>query len=82
MKKHKLRMDDLQVDTFQTESLREQKGTVIGAVWSQPQYASCNGDDTCAASCGTACQSINTCDYFTCPGYVSRWANDAYCVYC
>jgi hypothetical protein len=82
MKKFRLQMEDLQVETFQTASVHREKGTVFGAVWSQPQQASCNNDDTCAGTCGTACESHNTCDYFTCAGFVSRWQNGQFCVYC
>ncbi|SOD03025.1 hypothetical protein SAMN05216486_10745 [bacterium JGI 053] len=82
MKKLELRMEDLRVDTFQTVPTDKEKGTVFGQAWSQPLQASCNGDDTCAGTCGPACVSLNTCDYFTCPGYVSRWDGNQFCVYC
>jgi hypothetical protein len=83
MKKLKLQMDDLRVETFQTASGHKEKGTVFGEVWSQPFQASCNGDDTCAGTCGTACVSNqNSCEYFTCAGYVSRWDGNQFCVYC
>ena len=82
MKKLALRMEDLQVDTFQTVSVGKEKGTVFGEAWSQPFQASCNGDETCANTCGPACVSLNTCDYFTCAGYVSRWDGEQFCVYC
>jgi hypothetical protein len=82
MKKIKLRLDDLHVDTFQTAPTHRETGTVFGRVYSQPYQESCNGDDTCANTCGPACVSLNTCDYFTCPGFVSRWDGEQFCIAC
>lgn len=82
MKKFKLQVEELRVDTFEATSPQEPKGTIYGHVYSRPAQASCNGDDTCAYSCGPACVSLNTCDYFTCPGFVSRYDNNQFCVYC
>ena len=82
MKKIRLQLDELQVETFQTSSAQKEVGTVFGQVYSRPLQASCNGDDTCAWTCGPACVSLNTCDYFTCPGFVSRYGDDQFCVYC
>lgn len=82
MKKFRLQVEDLRVDTFEANSPQGPKGTIFGHVYSRPAQASCNGDDTCAYSCGPACVSLNTCDYFTCPGFVSRYDNNQFCVYC
>jgi hypothetical protein len=77
MKKLKLHLDDLQIDSFQTTSAEKPKGTVFGeqcTCYTQCTcpgcptcYASCNG--TCAASCygscGATCDAScgGTCDY-------------------
>ncbi|HEX8906255.1 MAG TPA: hypothetical protein VF771_15505 [Longimicrobiaceae bacterium] len=82
MKKMKLHLDDLMIDSFSTTPARRQKGTVYGeqctcyTACTCPGCptcdASCNGScvDTCANSCyGTCDASCNgTCDY-TCGGY-------------
>ncbi|HEX6750920.1 MAG TPA: hypothetical protein VF092_26770 [Longimicrobium sp.] len=82
-KKMKLQLDDLQVETFRTTPVDGEPGTVFGHVYSRAGQFSCDAVyNTCAASCGTACESHNTCDYFTCPGYVSRWDGDAFCIEC
>lgn len=82
MKKVKLRIDDLRVDTFETTSVLDEKGTVFGEAWSQPLQASCNGMETCADTCDPACHSNQTCEYFTCVGFVSRYGDDQLCVIC
>jgi hypothetical protein len=77
MNKLKLRLDDLQVDTFQTTSLQKEKGTVFGEQCTcytnctcpgcPTCYASCNGtcDASCNGTCGVSCDAScgGTCDY-------------------
>jgi hypothetical protein len=63
----KLRLDDLQVDTFQTTSAPKQKGTVFGeqcTCYTQCGQNTCPGCPTCDASCNGSCgASCNgTCD--------------------
>jgi hypothetical protein len=76
MNKLKLRLDDLQVDTFQTTSVKKQKGTVFGEQCTcytnctcpgcPTCYASCNGtcDASCNGTCGVSCNGTcgDTCD--------------------
>ena len=77
MKKLKLRLDDLLVDTFQTTPAAREKGTVFGeqcTCYTQCTcpgcptcYASCNGscDASCNGTCGASCYGScggNTCD--------------------
>jgi hypothetical protein len=75
--KLKLKLDDLQVDTFQTTAAQKQKGTVFGeqcTCYTQCTcpgcptcYASCNGscDASCNGTCGATCDEscYGTCDY-------------------
>lgn len=83
MKKLRLELEDVRIESFETSSVRAEKGTVFGEQqWSRPGQASCNGDETCANTCGPVCDSLHTCDHFTCAGFVSRWGQDAFCVYC
>lgn len=94
--KLKLRLEDLHVDTFDTASRSGQKGTVFGEQCTCETQCSCpgaNGDfsgeascpdascfESCAWTCGTACQSNRTCDHFTCSGYITDWHGA--CVLC
>jgi hypothetical protein len=60
MNKLKLKLDDLQVDTFQTTSAQKQKGTVFGeqcTCWTQCGQNTCPGCPTCDASCNGTCAS-------------------------
>jgi hypothetical protein len=81
MKTLRLRLEDLQVDTFQTASVVKERGTVFGNQWSLPEQGSCNNDETCGSTCGEACPTAS-CEYFTCAGWVSRWGRDQFCVFC
>ena len=86
MNKLKLRLDDLQVDTFQTTSAPKQKGTVFGeqcTCWTYCGQNTCPGCPTCNASCNGSCDvSCNgscavTCDascYGTCDGYTCDYS--------
>ena len=93
--KLKLRLDDLQVDTFQTTSAPKQKGTVFGeqcTCYTQctcpgcpscANYATCDAscNGTCGASCNGTCGA--TCDascYGSCD-YSCDCASDATCDY-
>jgi hypothetical protein len=64
MKKLKLRLDDLQVDTFQTTSAPKQKGTVFGEQCTCYTQCTCPGCPTCDASCNGTCDAScnGTCD--------------------
>lgn len=60
MKQHKLRLDDLEVESFQTlPEAPRQRGTVQGQI-ALTAYAGCSGTcfyrDTCAISCGSCGQ--------------------------
>jgi hypothetical protein len=85
MRKLKLQLDDLQVDTFQTTPAEKPKGTVFGEQCTcytnctcpgcPTCYASCNGTcgGTCDGTCGASC--AGTCD--TCGDACGTW--DASC---
>ena len=81
MKRLKLRMEDLEVDTFQAAPVLKEKGTVFGEAYTQFQVLTCGNDDTCADTCSGACASAS-CEYFTCLGWESRWGHDQFCVLC
>ena len=60
MNKLKLRLDDLQVDTFQTTAVRKEKGTVFGeqcTCWTYCGQNTCPGCPTCDASCNGTCDA-------------------------
>jgi hypothetical protein len=77
MRKLKLQLEDLLVDTFQTTGAPREKGTVFGeqcTCYTQCTcpgcptcYASCNGscDASCNGTCGATCDAScnGTCDY-------------------
>jgi hypothetical protein len=61
--KLKLRLDDLQVDTFQTTPVPNEKGTVFGEQCTCPGVNTCDATcagPTCNASCQASCVD-NTC---------------------
>jgi hypothetical protein len=64
MHKLKLRLDDLQVDTFQTTVVQKEKGTVFGEQCTCHTQCTCPGCPTCDATCnGTCAASCNgTCN--------------------
>jgi hypothetical protein len=96
VKKLKLQLNDLRIETFDTTSATGQKGTVLGEQCTCQTQCSCPGAtcdwscenscpdascfESCAWTCGAACGSRHTCDYFTCNGYVTDWYGQ--CVIC
>ncbi len=62
--KLKLKLDDLQVDTFQTTTVRNEKGTVFGEQCTCRTQCTCPGCPTCDASCNGSCDAScnGTCD--------------------
>jgi hypothetical protein len=62
--KLKLRLEDLQIDSFTTTQVRKEKGTVYGEQCTCHTACTCPGCPTCDASCnGTCGGSCNgTCD--------------------
>ncbi len=74
MRKLKLQLDDLTIDTFATTPAEKQKGTVVGEQCTCYTACTCPGCPTCDASCdgyncgtwqymGTCEQSCNANDY-------------------
>lgn len=57
MRKLKLRLDDLRVDTFQTTAVRREKGTVFGEQCTCNTQCTCPGCPTCYASCNGTCDA-------------------------
>ena len=72
MKKFKLQLDDLLIDSFSTTPVRKEKGTVYGEQCTCRTACSCPGCPTCDASCNGSCGGAScygTCDascYGTC----------------
>jgi hypothetical protein len=69
MKKLKLRLDDLRIDSFSTTRAQEPGGTVFGEQCTCQTQCTCPGN-TCDGTCGDTCP--NTCvtcpdTCFTCP---------------
>ena len=73
MKKLKLQLDDLLVDTFYTSGGQKEKGTVFGEQCTCYTQCTCPGCPTCNASCNGTCNAScngscdascgGTCDY-------------------
>lgn len=64
MNKLKLRLDDLQVDTFHITAVQREKGTVFGEQCTCYTQCTCPGCPTCDASCNGTCDAScnGTCD--------------------
>jgi hypothetical protein len=70
MQKLKLRLEDLQVDTFQITAARREKGTVFGEQCTCYTQCTCPGCPTCDASCNGTCN---------CPGGTGGGTGNASC---
>ncbi|HEU4456065.1 MAG TPA: pinensin family lanthipeptide [Longimicrobium sp.] len=82
MKKMKLEMDALSVESFETADVEEQAGTVHGNAQTEwntcPGYGpTCDGGDTCWDSCGGACDT-HYCTPNTCSVYCLNPSNLPY----
>ena len=55
--KLKLRLDDLQIDSFHTTAPERPKGTVFGEQCTCYTQCTCPGCPTCAASCNGTCDA-------------------------
>jgi hypothetical protein len=64
MPKFKLRLEDLQIDSFTTTQVRREKGTVYGEQCTCHTACTCPGCPTCYASCNGTCDGSchGTCD--------------------
>jgi hypothetical protein len=60
MNKLKLKLEDLQIDSFSTTTVKKEKGTVYGEQCTCPTACTCPGCPTCDASCNGTCGG--TCD--------------------
>lgn len=73
MNKLKLRLEDLQVDSFGTTQVRREKGTVFGEQCTCHTNCTCPGCPTCDVSCNGSCGAscggtcVATCE-FSCGG--------------
>ena len=77
MKKLKLRLDDLRVDTFQTTAPEKPKGTVFGEQCTCYTQCTCPGCPTCYASCNGSCDaSCNGTCGATCEGTCGATCGD------
>ena len=67
-----LKLEDLSVDSFNTTSVRKEKGTVFGeqcTCWTQCGQNTCPGCPTCDNTCNGANTCANSCAYtcaYTC----------------
>jgi hypothetical protein len=79
MKKLRLHLEDLRIDSFQTTSAEKPKGTVFGEQCTCYTNCTCPGCPTCDASCNGTCDcSGATCDAScngTCDTYCATWDN-------
>ena len=64
MNKLKLKLEDLQIDSFSTTPVKKGKGTVYGEQCTCPTACTCPGCPTCDASCNGTCGAScgGTCD--------------------
>jgi hypothetical protein len=64
MKKLRLHLEDLQIDSFQTTPGEKTKGTVFGEQCTCYTQCTCPGCPTCDASCNGTCDAScnGTCD--------------------
>jgi hypothetical protein len=86
MKKMKLNLEQLAVDSFDTSAAAEKRGTVFGEQCTCPTnctcpgcptcYESCNG--TCGDSCYGTCAGQHTCDGTCDSCYFTQCANSCY----
>ncbi|HLM68348.1 MAG TPA: hypothetical protein VK358_12505 [Longimicrobium sp.] len=76
MKKMKLNLDELAVDSFDTSANEKPRGTVFGEQCTCHTACTCPGCPTCAASCNGTCYEA-TCN--TCAG---QWTCDYSCDSC
>jgi len=76
MRKFKLELNDLRIDSFATTPVAREKGTVFGEQCTCYTACTCPGCPTCDASCNGTCAScgascggtcVATCDY-SCAG--------------
>jgi hypothetical protein len=81
MKKLRLTLDDLRVDSFHTARNGVEKGTVFGeqcTCMTQCGQDTCPGCPTCDATCGFTCEY--TCEY-TCEATCANTCDDYTCAY-
>jgi hypothetical protein len=57
MKKLRLRLDDLRIDSFQTTQAEQPEGTVFGEQCTCHTQCTCPGCPTCYASCNGTCDA-------------------------
>lgn len=76
MRKLKLRMDDLRIDSFDTARTASAAGTVRGQEIVTLRDNTCR---TCEATCNPSCD--DSC-YYTCGGFVTYGGTHQQCVKC
>ncbi|HEY0022084.1 MAG TPA: hypothetical protein VGB24_04215 [Longimicrobium sp.] len=70
MKKVKLQLDEIRVNSFETTAAKDQKGTVFGEQCTCWTNCTCPGCPTCDASCGGGtCEPTSPDPVGTCCGY-------------
>lgn len=80
MKKLKLALDDLSVETFDTSPARREKGTVMGEQeCTCPTACTCPTCPTCCNTCEASCPY--TCDDATCPETCDDTCDNFTCLY-
>jgi hypothetical protein len=85
MRKLKLQLEDLMIDSFTTTPAEKAKGTVFGEQCTCYTACTCPGCPTCYASCGGSCDATcngtcgATCDW-SCGGTCEYSCNGDTCV--
>jgi hypothetical protein len=69
MHKMKLNLDELAVESFDTQPLVREKGTVFGEQCTCPTQCTCPGCPTCDATCDFTCDDYSCGGEATCAGH-------------
>ena len=81
MKKLKLQLDDLRIDSFDTTAVQKEKGTVVGEQYSYYTNCTCPGlftcDQSCNGTCGASCQTCGDDTCFVSCQMSECWRNGA-----
>ena len=73
MKKLKLDLEELAIESFDTTVARPEAGTVMGEQCTCYTVCTCPGNATCDASCGDTCNCVSD---FQCGNGGARRVND------
>ena len=79
MKKLRLQLEDLRIDSFTTTPMEKERGTVFGEQCTCYTACTCPGCPSCDASCGGTCASCAASCNGTCDGCTGTVADTEEC---